>query len=55
MTALETKSGTDKDLALAEEADKLASSIAIQQINYRDIRARRESIKKLIAELKKSG
>jgi tetratricopeptide (TPR) repeat protein len=55
MTALETKGGIDRDLALAEEADKLASSIAIQQINYRDIRARREAIKKLIAELKKAG
>lgn len=55
MTALETKAGTDRDLALAEEADKLASSIAIQQIGYRDIRARRDSIKKVIADIKKTG
>ncbi len=53
MTALETKAGIDKDLSLAEEADKIASSIAIQQINYRDIRARRDSIKKLIGDLKR--
>lgn len=53
MTALETKAATDRDLTLAEEADKIASSIAIQQINYRDIRARRDAIKKLIADLKK--
>lgn len=53
MTALETKAAADRDLALAEEADKIASSIAIQQINYREIKARRDSIKKLIAELKK--
>jgi hypothetical protein len=53
MTALQTKSELDKDLALAEEADKIASSIAIQQINYRDIRARRDAIKKLMGELKR--
>lgn len=53
MTALENKAAADRDLALAEEADKIASSIAIQQINYRDIRSRRDAIKKLIADLKK--
>ncbi len=54
MTALQSKSGLDKDLALAEEADKIASSIAIQQINFRDIRARRDAIKKLMVELKRT-
>lgn len=55
MTALETKAGIDKDLALAEEADKIASSIAIQQINYRDIRVRRDALKKLMVELKRTS
>jgi len=41
-----------KDLAAAEEADRLASSIAIQQINFKDIRARRDTIKKLVAALR---
>jgi tetratricopeptide (TPR) repeat protein len=55
MTSLQTKAALDKDLALAEEADKLASSIAIQQINYKDIRARRDAIKKLMGELKRTS
>ena len=37
----------------AEEADKLASAIAIHQFNYKDIRARRDVLKKLIADLKR--
>lgn len=52
MSALQTKATKDRDLVSAEEADKLASSIAVVQINYRDIRARRESLKKLITEIK---
>jgi hypothetical protein len=34
------------------EADKLASSIAVQQITYRDIRVRRDAIKKLLGDLR---
>lgn len=52
MTALQAKGGADRDLPSAEEADRIASSIAIQQIGYKDIRARREALKKLIADLK---
>jgi len=52
MCSLEAKAGADKDLEAAKEADKLASAIAIQQINYRDIRDRREALKKLINELR---
>jgi len=52
MSALETKAQKDRDLPAAGEADKLASAIAIQQFNYRDIRQRRDAIKKLLAELK---
>jgi tetratricopeptide (TPR) repeat protein len=53
LTALQAKAEADRDLSIAEEADRLASSIAIQQINFRDIRARRDVLKKLIADLKR--
>jgi tetratricopeptide (TPR) repeat protein len=53
LTALQAKAEAERDLGIAEEADQLASSIAIQQINFRDIRARRDAIKKLIAALKR--
>jgi tetratricopeptide (TPR) repeat protein len=55
MAALQTKATKERDRASAMEADKLASSIAIQQFNYLDIRQRRDVIKKLIAELKQDG
>ncbi|MFN0133658.1 MAG: hypothetical protein ACKVW3_14165 [Phycisphaerales bacterium] len=55
MSALQAKAEAERELAAAEEADKIASGIAIQQINYRDIRARRDAIKKLITELKRGG
>src|SRR5262249_10236495 len=41
LSALQAKAEGDRDLAIAEEADKLASAIAVQQFTYRDIRARR--------------
>jgi hypothetical protein len=53
LTSLQTKAEADRDLAVAEEADKLASAIAVQQFNFRDIRARRDALKKLISDLKK--
>lgn len=53
LSALHAKAEAERDLAVAEEADKLASAIAVQQFNYRDIRARRDGLKKLIGELKK--
>lgn len=52
MSSLEAKARADRDLEAAKEADKLASAIAIQQINYRDIRERRAAIKELINELR---
>lgn len=55
MCALQAKGESERDLASAEEADKIASSIAIQQINYKDIRARRDAIKKVVVELKRGG
>lgn len=52
MVALQAKATQEKDLAAAEEAEKLASSIAIRQITFRDVRTRRESLKKLVLALK---
>lgn len=42
-------------LSDAEEALKLASSIAIQNMNYKEVRAKRDEIKALIAKLKSGG
>ncbi|MGD9790535.1 MAG: hypothetical protein AB7Q00_00230 [Phycisphaerales bacterium] len=52
MTALQAKAENERDLPCAEEAEKLASSIAIKQITYKDVRARRETLKKLVLDLK---
>lgn len=53
LLALQTKAESERDLPAAEEADKLASTIMIQQFNFKDVRARRDAIKKLITELKR--
>lgn len=55
MTALQIKAEKERELSAAEEADKLASAIAIQQFNYRDIRQRRDALKKLIGDIKRGG
>jgi hypothetical protein len=47
----ESSSGASA-LTDGEEAMKLASSIAIQNISYKDVRAKRDLIKALIAKLK---
>ncbi len=52
MTGLENKAQSSRDLATAEEAERIAASIAAQQFGYKDIRARRDAIKKLVAELR---
>jgi tetratricopeptide (TPR) repeat protein len=52
VAALKAHAEEERDLAAAEEADKLASAIAVRQFNYRDIRSLREQLKKLITELK---
>ncbi len=52
MSSLMSRAAEQKSLADAEEAAKLASSIAIQQINYRDIRAKRDELKALTARLR---
>jgi hypothetical protein len=55
MLALKEKAAQERNLASAEEAEKIASSIAIQQITYKDIRQQRDELKKLIAELRSGG
>lgn len=52
MSALQARAEESRDLAAAEEAEKLASAISIQQFTYRDVRQRREAIKKLVASIK---
>lgn len=52
MDALEHKAREFKDVPAADEAFKLASGIAVQQIDYRDIRARRQGLQELVKELK---
>ncbi len=55
MRALKSRAQQDRDLGSAEEGDKIASSIAMQQITYKDIRQQRDELKKLIGELRSGG
>jgi len=55
MNTLDRKAREQRDLPSAEEAFKVASGIAVQQINYSDIRDRRASIQEFIKELKAAG
>jgi len=55
LCALQAQAEAMQDLASADEADKLASSIARQNISYRDIRERRDQLKQLLAELRRGG
>jgi len=52
MIALQRKAQDEESLEAAVEAEKLASSIAIQQINFKDIRERRDALKKLVSTLR---
>jgi tetratricopeptide (TPR) repeat protein len=52
VAALKAHAESERSVKDAEEADKLASAIAIRQFNYRDIRVLREQLKKLITELR---
>lgn len=52
MLAMEAKAKAHQDAGVAEEAYKVASGIAMQQINFRDIRARRDALQALMRELK---
>lgn len=55
MLAMLKQAEEQKDLSKALEADKLAGAVAMQQIGYMDIRARRDQAKALIAQLRQSG
>ncbi len=55
MEALFARASEASQLGDAEEANKLAAGIMIQQISYKDIRARREEIRQLVAQLKSGG
>ncbi|MGE0301654.1 MAG: tetratricopeptide repeat protein [Phycisphaerales bacterium] len=54
MCSLQKHADDQKDVAAADEALKLAQQIAVQQISFKDVRARRDEIKALIARLKSS-
>jgi hypothetical protein len=49
--ALQEKAGKERDTESAIEGFRLASTIAIQQISYKDVRIRREKLKALVGEL----
>lgn len=55
MEALLARGLEQNTLVDAEEAYKLASQIAIQKISYKEIRAKRDEIKRLIAKIKSAG
>lgn len=52
MDALLTKATDHRDLDAAVEADKIASGIAIKDISFKEIRQKRDAIKKLLVELR---
>ncbi|USN98305.1 MAG: hypothetical protein H6810_08980 [Phycisphaeraceae bacterium] len=52
MCALQEKADKTRDLDAAEEADRLASEIAMKRFDYRDIVDRRQAVKALIQELR---
>jgi len=52
MISLQDKAAAEGDLPSIEEADRLASMIARQQMSYRDIRVRRDEIKAILNKLR---
>ncbi len=55
MESLRAKAEEEQELEAAKEAEKIASSIAIKQIDFRDIRDQRVSLKELVRTLRDSG
>jgi len=55
MDALEHFAREHDDLDAADEAARLASGIALKQINFRDIRTRRETLRDLVKSLRKGS
>lgn len=54
MEVLERKGTENQELPAAEEAFKLASAIAVQRINFKDIRAKRQGLQELVKTLRGS-
>lgn len=52
MSALEGQARESRDLAAAEEAAKIASGIAVEQLSFRDIREKRTVLQGLVKELR---
>jgi len=52
MDALARHASESRDLEAAEEANRIASNIALKQLNFRDIGRRRDELKGLVKELK---
>ncbi len=52
LCALQHRAETDRDLAAAEEAEKVASAITIKQFSFKDVRSRRDVVKKLIGSIR---
>lgn len=55
MDALDHFAREHDDIESADEAARLASGIALKQINFRDIRTRRESLRDLVKSLRKGS
>lgn len=55
MRALENKAREERGLEAAEEASRIASGIAVEQISFKDIRERRASLQELVRELRAGG
>jgi len=55
LTALHSKADRTRDADIAAEALKLASAIMLKEFNYRDIRQRRETLQKLVKDLRASA
>lgn len=55
LVSLQTQAEETRDLNLAQEGDKIAAAITIQQFSFKDVRQRREQLKALIAQLRQSS
>ena len=51
MISLVEQGKAAKNAEAIREADKIASGIAMKQFNYRDVRQKRDEIKKVLAEM----
>jgi hypothetical protein len=55
MVALENKARADGDASAAEDASKIASGLAMQKIDFRDVVERRQALQKLLQDLRTAG